>query len=398
MPSKGNVEDVGKSTTVSEMLAGGKLSTSVEDSILLASSYKDKDGNTQNRSAKSVIGILADGKNQEEKEKAVWRKRAKLAAILGFIGVIMAVGIQFSVNYVANEMTKETTSVDFGDGAALVANGGEKIMQVAPATSKLTLAHALVLDMDHLQQLDEVVYRYDDANGKDVRVAAKVLEVQRAQGKNESDVTVTIITQTHNKLVLSPHQSSPMLWLNGTSHEICGDAKCANFMINDPGLDVDTLNARLDVIFAKSGGKDRRLAWVKCAWEEREWITSKGFWKGWQAWKECDANNVWNQADFDAIKANDKIPDHCLVGKGLTGILCPAGTPKQTTCEDRRRRARRRRGVSVATTNNPNSELYCPETHCCPLVPTDCETNTHNRPQRLLSSATVSHAMTPRVT
>jgi len=269
MPSEGIVEDVAtngieQDTTVNDMLAGGKLRTSVEDSIRSASSYQDKDGNTQSRSAKSVIGILADGKNQEEKEKARWRKRAKLAAILGLIGVIMAVGIQFAINYVANEMTKETTSVDFGDGAALVANGGEKIMQVAPATSKLTLAHALVLDMDHLQQLDEVVYRYEDADGKDVRVAAKVLEVQRAQGKNESDVTVTIITQTHNKLVLSPHQSSPMLWLNGTSHEICGDAKCANFMINDPGLDVDTLNARLDVIFAKSGGKDRRLAWVKC--------------------------------------------------------------------------------------------------------------------------------------
>jgi len=323
MPSEGIVEDVftngiAQSTTVNDP---PMRRSSVEDLIQRASTTTDEDGNTRVRSDKSVIGILADGKNQEEKEKTRWKLRAKLATILGLIGMIMAVGIQFSINYVANEMTKETTSVDFGDGAALVANGGEKIMQVAPATSKLTLAHALVLGMDHLQQLDEVVYRYEDANGKDVRVAAKVLEVQRAQGKNESDVTVTIITHTHNKLVLSPHQSGPMLWLNGESHQICGDVRCANLMINDPGLDLDTLNARLDVIFANSGGDSRRLKWVECY-----------LWGRYKYW-------AWVDEPVD-----------------------------DEPCPDRRRRARRRRGT----------EIECAHTEECPQLEYCCETYTEN--------------------
>lgn len=220
-----------------------------------------------------TVSVTADdlrkfGENKEKERKTNRHLRIIIFAMVGAMG--MVIGANFGMSFWAISMVKDTEAIPSEAGMAFTAGDGKTIMQVAPATtSKLGLHHALVLDIDHLRTMDEIVYSYTKG-GRNITMSDKVMAVEKSEGEDKSDVTVTIFTQTQKKVVISVE--GPMLWIDGVEREICGRMKCTNFKVDDPDLDVEVLDKALENMFAVKNnlenGNTRRL-WSACSGNAR---------------------------------------------------------------------------------------------------------------------------------
>lgn len=220
----------------------------------------DGDGKTVSVTANDLRII---GENKEKQRKSNRLLRIIIFAMVCAMGVV--IGANFGMSFWAISMVKDTEAIPSEEGMAFTAGDGKTIMQVAPATtSKLEIRHALVLDMDHLRTMDEIVYTYLQ-DGRNITMSDKVTAVEKSEGKEQSDVIVTIFTQTQKKVVIS--SEGIMLWIDGVQRPICGQMKCTNFKVDDPDLDVDVLDQALENMFAvknnlkkNDNGTARRLS------------------------------------------------------------------------------------------------------------------------------------------
>jgi len=256
---KGNDSKVEASDSVLDWDSIPKPSTSITTSGSIRKSALgtksqeifDKLKTRNNQSQITIEDAFETYQQSEEKDARI--KKLKFAVGALFIMVIICSAAAFASTFAAVNLSKESHV----SGGVMVgvdpATNNKAIVQVAQATdSKLNLYHALVLDEAHLRTMDEVVYSYYPANGEAKATRTdKVFRVERLVGKDPSDVNVTITLYGNTKIVIAPKeqdQDKLQLFTDGESYPLCGGMRCANFMVDDPDLDVDVLNRKVDIV------------------------------------------------------------------------------------------------------------------------------------------------------
>jgi len=210
---------------------------------------------------------------QNKEQMAWWR----VIAVRALFVVALSAVVNFGLVLGALDMTKETEV----KGGLLVADSAQApVVQTAPSQVTLSLKYASVMDMQHLQHVDELMYTMASSGDE---VAAKVVEVRKTTliAKDEEDIPMTVFhTVVGNQLMVTPTQVllipggdaatgklAKMVLQGFTGDEIlealsmdeetaeslldtmllCNDEelRCNRFFVEDAGLDSTALEAKL---------------------------------------------------------------------------------------------------------------------------------------------------------
>jgi len=164
-------------------LQDSNLRQSVMQYINQTAKSLDKDGNS-----KALIETLARESVHNQKSTAIWKSRTKKSVAVGVVAVVLAITVQFLVNYFTNELSKEShvdkqgamVSTDGNvvktqmeemkvdaDGKLLSRNGGAAV-KTMPSLAKVALASSL--PDATLMALDEITVHSDRGYTLQVKV------------------------------------------------------------------------------------------------------------------------------------------------------------------------------------------------------------------------------------
>merc|ERR1712023_522951 len=164
-------------------LQDSNLRQSVMQYISQTASGLDKDTN-----CKALIETLARESVHNQKSTAVWKSRTKKSVAVGVVAVVLAITVQFLVNYFTNELSKEShvdkqgamvstdgkvvkTQMDDMKVAVdgkLVSRAGETTLKTTPSLAKVSLASSL--PDSTLLGLDEIVVYSDKGYTLQIKV------------------------------------------------------------------------------------------------------------------------------------------------------------------------------------------------------------------------------------
>jgi len=125
--------------------------------------------------SKVLIQTLARESVNNQKHAVVWKSRTKKSVVVGVLSVVLAIGVQFFVNYFTNELSKEShvdeqgamlstdgkvvkTQLDemmVGSDGRLVSRGKGDSVKTMPTLARVVLASSL--PDDTLMGLEEIV-------------------------------------------------------------------------------------------------------------------------------------------------------------------------------------------------------------------------------------------------
>merc|ERR1712023_517043 len=164
-------------------LQDSNLRQSVMQYISQTASGLDKDANS-----KALIETLARESVRNQKSTAVWKSRTKKSVAVGVVAVVLAITVQFLVNYFTNELSKESHVDKQGamvstDGKVvktqmeeikvdadgqLLSRSGDAAVKTMPSLAKVALASSLPDAI--LMALDEMTVHSDTGYTLQIKV------------------------------------------------------------------------------------------------------------------------------------------------------------------------------------------------------------------------------------
>lgn len=164
-------------------LQNSSLRQSVMEYISQTASGLDEDANS-----KALIETLARESVCNQKNTAVWKSRTKKSLALGVVGVVLAITVQFAVNYFTNELSKEShvdhhgalvstngqtvqtrlEEMEVGTDGRLVSRDGKSNVKTMPTLARVALVSSL--PDSTLMGMDEIVVHSDKGHTLQIKV------------------------------------------------------------------------------------------------------------------------------------------------------------------------------------------------------------------------------------
>jgi hypothetical protein len=117
---------------------------------------KQKADETGTQNVVDLLGMIGSDSIKASREASMWKGRTKLAIAGSIVAVIVAVGVQFAINYGANEMAKESHVNDQG---SMTTKGGEVVStsnaEMRVDANGVLVAQSSSQDSDEARRLSE---------------------------------------------------------------------------------------------------------------------------------------------------------------------------------------------------------------------------------------------------